>query len=144
MTAVEARFAPFFARGELKEYTQHDYRDGTRSKPITECCRHLMGQGSTSSLKRIKSPIKIYRGASLSELEEGFGQSWTLCKNKAKKFAYLYDGHSKDDSTVFEASVDKEHIFAYVNDRREKEVIVDVEHLKAVQVSPHRKQKTEV
>ena len=116
----------------------HNYTYGTKPAPITECCRHLMSKSSISSLKRIKSPVKIYRGASQSELEDGLGQSWTLCKDMAKRFAYFIEGHSREDSTVFEATIEKEHIFAYVNDRREREVIVDVAHLMDVKVSGHR------
>ncbi len=128
-------YAQFFARDELKEYVNHDYQDGSKPTPIIVDSRHLMGRGSSSGFNRMKNPVKIYRGCSRVESDVGFGQSWTISKPTAKNFAFRIKGHSKTDSVVFEATIDKKHIFAYVNDRRERECIINTAKLECVRIS---------
>ena len=132
------RRAMIETKGIIKQYIDHDYSDGSKPEPITECCRHLMGNTEMGSLKRMKNQVKMYRGCSIDEIDTGFGQSWTLSKSTAKRFAFTIEGHSKHDSVVFEATIDKENIFAYVNDRRERECIVNVDKLTDIRQSSVR------
>ena len=51
--------------------------------------------------------------------------SWTLNKEKAEWFAHRFN----QDGTVYEAQIDKKHIFAIFNGRNESEVVLDPQYL---------------
>lgn len=51
--------------------------------------------------------------------------SWTLDRSIAEWFATRFD----EDGTVYQAQIDKSHIYAYFDGRNESEVIVDPKYL---------------
>ncbi len=78
-------------------------------------------------LKKLPEQIKIYRGMTEQELEgKSFGVSWTLKKEVADFFAFDYwrntaTAHLK--KTVHEITINKSDVIAFLNDRREYEII---------------------
>ena len=51
--------------------------------------------------------------------------SWTLDRQTAEWFAHRFG----ENGTVYEAQIDKKHIYAYFSGRNESEVIVDPSYL---------------
>ena len=90
--------------------------------------------GDRKDIELLNSEVVIYRGASKDEYNSKvFGQSWTLDEDIAKQFAFEhYEGQPDYENTtrvVLKANIDKQHIFYYKEDDREKEVIVNANML---------------
>ena len=74
--------------------------------------------------------IIIYRGTSKEEYEsQKLGQSWSLDKNIAEKFAFeyykLHQNHKNTLRVVLSTEISKKAIFYYKNKGKEKEIIVN-------------------
>lgn len=69
-------------------------------------------------------PFTVFRGMSEDEAEGGvYGLSWTLEQGKAEWFARRFER----DGVVIEAVVEPEHVFAYLPERGESEVVIDTD-----------------
>jgi len=73
--------------------------------------------------------VQVYRGCDISELTSlCFGQSWTTCKETARKFAFEYymdrPWFRASNRTVLEARIARRHIF-FSQQSREFEVSLD-------------------
>lgn len=89
---------------------------------------------NAATFNGLPSMVLLYRGGSKKEVVEGYGQSWSLCKDVAEFFAYnLYDTWSfwgkeefaKINRIVYTALVPKDKIMVYNNDRQEYECILE-------------------
>jgi len=81
--------------------------------------KHIfMKKGEMETYNNLPQKIKVYRGACKD------GYSWTLSKEKAQWFCDRNNKIFGDNSKVMEKVVDKSQIFAFLNGRKEREVII--------------------
>jgi hypothetical protein len=86
--------------------------------------------GIAKDIDTLENNITIYRGTSQREYDSNkFGQSWTLDKNVAEKFAFIhYKGNELYKNTlriVIQAEIKKEYIYYYKIHDIEHEVIIN-------------------
>ena len=86
---------------------------------------HLMSQDELNTLNDLDSTVTVYRGVTSFNAKNVKALSWTLDRNVAEWFASRFD----EDGTVYQAQIDKPHIYAYFDGRNESEVIVDPKYL---------------
>lgn len=86
----------------------------------------LMNEDERAVFDGFSEELTIYRGSSDKKGHEGL--CWTLDKGMAEWFAKRFHGAGY----VFEATVKKDDIIAYLNNRNEKELIVDYKKLTEV------------
>ena len=80
---------------------------------------HFMDKEEREYLKKLPNQVWIYRGAS-----DKNGLSWTLDREKAEWFAQRNQHFMGEEMKVFEKKVHKNRIFAYLNGRKEQEIIL--------------------
>ena len=85
----------------------------------------LMEDDEYEQLQELDDTLTVYRGVTSYNADNIKALSWTLNKEKAEWFAHRFN----DDGTVYEAQIDKKHIFAIFNGRNESEVILDPQYL---------------
>ena len=85
----------------------------------------LMETDEYERFKEFENMITVYRGVTPHNADNLKGLSWTLNPETAEWFANRFD----EDGTVYEAQIDKSHIYAYFSRRNESEVIVDPKYL---------------
>jgi hypothetical protein len=83
----------------------------------------LMEPDEYNYLKSLPDFITIYRGGSIDEPEKGFGISWSLNKQIAEKFAKNKSIHTGCEMVVFEKTIYRDLVLAYINSRQEEEII---------------------
>ena len=86
--------------------------------------QHFMDEEEYEVYKSLPNKIRIYRGAS-----DRSGLSWTLSKEKAEWFAERneYWTRSLNNNTkqqVFTREISKKKVYAYLNGRKEEEIII--------------------
>lgn len=74
-----------------------------------------MGKKKIKAWTRINVPLTSHNANRVKAL------SWTLDSEKAEWFAHRFD----EDGAVYEAKIDKAHVYAFFSSRNESEVIVD-------------------
>ena len=84
-----------------------------------------MSQDELNTLKDLDSTVTVYRGVTSFNAKNVKALSWTLDRSIAEWFASRFD----EDGTVYQAQIDKSHIYAYFEGRNESEVIVDPKYL---------------
>ena len=87
--------------------------------------KHLMSQDELNTLDELDATVTIYRGVTSFNGKNVKALSWTLDRSVAEWFASRFD----EDGTVYQALIDKSHIYAYFDGRNESEVIVDPKYL---------------
>ena len=85
----------------------------------------LMEDEEYEQLQELDDTLTVYRGVTSYNADNVKALSWTLNKEKAEWFAHRFN----DDGTVYEAQIDKKHIFAVFNGRNESEVVLDPQYL---------------
>ena len=85
----------------------------------------LMEDDEYEQLQELDDTLTVYRGVTSYNADNVKALSWTLNKEKAEWFAHRFN----DDGTVYEAQIDKKHIFAIFNGRNESEVVLDPQYL---------------
>lgn len=85
----------------------------------------LMDDDEYKQFQTMDDTVTVYRGVTSYNADNVKTLSWTLNKETAEWFAHRFD----EDGTVYEAQVDKEHIYAVFNGRNESEVILDPQYL---------------
>ena len=86
---------------------------------------HLMSQDELNTLNELDNTVTVYRGVTSYNANNVKALSWTLDKSTAEWFASRFD----EDGTVYQAQIDKSHIYAYFDGRNESEIIVDPKYL---------------
>ena len=86
---------------------------------------HLMSQDELNTMNELDATVTVYRGVTSFNAKNVKALSWTLDRSVAEWFASRFD----EDGTVYQAQIDKLHIYAYFNGRNESEVIVDPKYL---------------
>ena len=109
---------------------------------IKKSVRKYMREEDIDFFDNLPDTITIYRGTSVSEAIGSIldiGQSWTLELKVAEFFADTHCAHYSEDRCIMKAIIPKEFIFAYTNEREEKECIVN--YVKLQDIS-YQKRKT--
>lgn len=86
---------------------------------------HLMTEEEYQAFQKLDDRLTVYRGVTSHNSHRIKALSWTTDKETAEWFAHRFS----EDGTVYEAEIDKEHIYAYFTCRDESEVIVDPAYL---------------
>ncbi|GFI56556.1 hypothetical protein IMSAG013_01619 [Clostridiales bacterium] len=86
---------------------------------------YLMESDEYKQFNELDETITVYRGVTPYNADNLKGLSWTLNPQTAKWFANRFG----EDGTVYEAQIDKSHIYAYFSSRNESEIIVDPKYL---------------
>lgn len=118
-------------RNKLEEYQMVNSWAGEELPIIDESLYHQMKGKDKITYDALPDNIIVYRGASLSEITgEYIGQSWTTSIEDAEYFAYIrYESPSR---CVLKATIAKSNIYAYVDERNEKECIVNTKELRDI------------
>lgn len=95
-------------------------------------CDHedLMEEDELEYFKRLPEEITVYRG--LEPVSNNVkALSWTLSYKTADWFANRFTkaGVYKTPGSVYQATIRKEHVFAYINGRNENEIVLDYNYL---------------
>ena len=85
----------------------------------------LMNEDEYDEFQALDNTVTVYRGVTSHNAKNVKALSWTLSYDTADWFAHRFG----EDGTVYEAQIDREHIYAYFNRRNEHEVIVDPKYL---------------
>ena len=85
----------------------------------------LMDEEEYELFKELDDTVTVYRGVTSYNAKNIKALSWTLDRDTAEYFAHRFG----EDGTVYEAQIDKKHIYALFTGRNESEVIVDPKHL---------------
>lgn len=87
--------------------------------------KFLMNEDEYDEFQALEDTVTVYRGVTSQNAKNVKALSWTLNYDTADWFAHRFG----EDGTVYEAQIDREHIYAYFNRRNEHEVIVDPKYL---------------
>jgi hypothetical protein len=88
--------------------------------PIMKPFNHFfMTSAEKQTLNKLPNKVWIYRGGSDKD-----GLSWTLSKTQANWFKERNEHYTGEPMEVFSKQIHKNRIFAYVNGREEKEIIL--------------------
>jgi len=90
----------------------------------------LMDKEELEFYNNLPETIVCYRGLQAPKAPIR-GLSWTLDKKKAKWFARRWSQKNK----LYQAKINKKHIFAYFNDRDEEEVVLNPLYLKELKLT---------
>lgn len=90
--------------------------------------QYLMNEDEYEIFIALKDEVNVYRGVTSHNADNIKALSWTLNPKTAEWFAHRFD----EDGTVYEARINRKHIYAYFNRRGEDEVIVDPKYLEDI------------
>lgn len=76
--------------------------------------------------------IIVYRGAADKSTPLDKALSWTLERDTAAFFATRFN----NKGIIYQATVDKNHVLAYMNEREEAEVLIEPKHLHIISTIP--------
>lgn len=93
--------------------------------------KRLMDFGNYDAFAALPDVIHVYRGVHSQTREAIRALSWTLDYDTAKFFALRWCG-AGDRRYIYEATIAKEHVFAYFDDADEKEIVLDSRFLQDV------------
>lgn len=88
---------------------------------------HLMEEDELEVFRNLPDELTVYRGVTKKRKHNVRVFSWTLSLEFAKKFASM---HCTTDGKIFQANINKEHIFAYFSP--EEEIVVNPYKLKNI------------
>jgi hypothetical protein len=108
----------------IQDYQQNDYQFYIRLFSSKRKSREkMMSPEEQDFFNNLPDTITIYRGGSVSETKKGYGISWTLNKDIAAKFVNIKKSLSDDTMIIHEIEIPKQNVVAYVNGRKEEEII---------------------
>ena len=85
----------------------------------------LMTEEEYRQFQALEDTVTIYRGVTTYNAGRAKSLSWTLKRETAEWFAHRFGENGK----VYQAQIDKSHIYALFTSRNEAEVIVDPKYL---------------
>ncbi len=88
----------------------------------------LMEESEREQLAGLDDTVTLYRGVTSINGKNLRALSWTLDYETADWFAHRFD----EEGTVYEAQIDKKHIFALFNGRNEAEIVLDPRYLRNI------------
>lgn len=93
---------------------------------------YLMDEDELRQYQELEDNVTVYRGVTSHNAKNIKALSWTLDRETAEWFAHRFS----EDGTVYEAQIDKKHIYALFTGRNEAEVIVNPNYLTDIKESP--------
>ncbi len=84
----------------------------------------LMNDDDLDYYNSLPNTITVYRGVSPNRAK--YGLSWTDNKKKAEWFQHRFEKELHKKGYLLKATINKKHCLAYINDRKEKELVIDV------------------
>ena len=105
---------------EVTEFL-HNHKDFLKTiLPILKPSNHFfMTHAERETLRRLPNKVWVYRGGSDKD-----GLSWSLSKEKANWFKMRNEHFTGQPMEVFSKQVHKNRIFAFLDGRGEKEIIL--------------------
>lgn len=88
----------------------------------------LMDEDEYQQFLALPDKVTVYRGVTSYNADNVKALSWTLKRKTAEWFAQRFGEHG----TVYQATVDRDHIYALFTGRNEAEVIVDPKFLEGL------------
>lgn len=85
----------------------------------------LMDEEDYQQFQNLDDIVTVYRGVTSINAHSVKALSWTLDRDTAEWFAHRFG----ESGVVYEAQIQKNHIYAYFSGRNETEVIVDPKYL---------------
>ncbi|MFQ9737450.1 MAG: hypothetical protein ACLR06_06880 [Christensenellaceae bacterium] len=95
-----------------------------------------MDASEREKLERLEDEVTVYRGVTSCTAKNIRALSWTLDYETADWFAHRFGETGK----VYEARINKEHIYVLFNSRGEWEVIVDPKYLTELREAPKQEE----
>lgn len=93
----------------------------------------MMCEEDYETYKQLPEEIAIYRGLGKLNATNIKALSWTLNPDRAKWFANRFD-FGAGNAKVYRAKIKRKYVFAYYNERKEEEVIVDYHKLQNIEL----------
>lgn len=87
--------------------------------------KSLMDEGEYEAFQQLEDTVTVYRGVTPHNAKKVKALSWTLNRETAEWFAHRFG----EEGTVYEAQIEKQHIYALFNGRNESEIILDPKYL---------------
>lgn len=97
---------------------------------------YLMNEEELRQYQELDDNITIYRGVTSHNAKNIKALSWTLSRDTAEWFAHRFN----EEGTVYEAQINKRHIYALFTGRNEAEVIVNPNFLEDIREAPELEQ----
>lgn len=94
-------------------------------------CNHDERGWEPPGIRKLPEIVTVYRGCSRGRVR---GVSWTTGRNVAERFAFGHRGIRVPNPVIASAIIPREHVFAVINNRSEKEVILDPKRLRQLKV----------
>lgn len=93
---------------------------------IEEWAISLMSESEAKELEAMDFPFTVYRGATGTIEEVASGVSWTLNPQIASFYAHEWPRRwgSEREPVIVSRDVDEDEVFAFLNDRSEKEILI--------------------
>ena len=86
--------------------------------------QNLMNAKERKIFEGLPEMLTIYRGCNKIEFEtKCFGNSWTWRRDVAEYFAFRGKGCKEEDGSVFSAVINKNDIWALLEERNEHEIV---------------------
>lgn len=97
---------------------------------------YLMDEDELRQYQELEDNVTVYRGVTSHNAKNIKALSWTLNRETAEWFAHRFG----EEGTVYEAQIDKQHIYALFTGRNEYEVIVNPNCLEDIREAPELEQ----
>lgn len=97
---------------------------------------YLMDEEELRQYQELDDNITIYRGVTSHNAKNIKALSWTLSRDTAEWFAHRFN----EEGRVYEAQINKRHIYALFTGRNEAEVIVNPNFLEDIREAPELEQ----
>lgn len=131
----KADFSKILADAWIRSENPNDDTNVSKSKLILMFKKadphDLMLESELQQYEELDEVVTVYRGVTSHNAKNIKALSWTLDREKAEWFANRFN----EDGTVYEAEIEKTHIFALFNGRNESEVVVDPKFLMDIRIS---------
>ena len=92
--------------------------------------KFLMSEAGYKKWQELPEKVTAYRGVTEYNGKNVRVLSWTTNYETAKWFA----GRFEEQGKIYQAEIDKKHIFAYIDQRGESELIIDPKYLENVEM----------
>ena len=131
--------SPYMSTKDFAEYLKQSWQqEENPNQDVNVSCReaikyfkkankkYLMEPEDKAYYDSLPDPLTVYRGVSPGR--EKYGLSWTDDKEKAEWFKARFEHN--EPGILLTATIPKKHAICYINDRDEKEIVVDVNAIK--------------
>lgn len=122
-------FSKILASAWIQSENPHCDPNFTRSKLLglfkRAEAKYLMDESEFENYKNLDDTLTVYRGVTSHNARNIKALSWTLDPNTAEWFAHRFG----EKGIVYEAQINRKHVYALFKCRNESEIIVDPRYL---------------